>query len=72
MFLLLLANRFKKISLNALELVFHCFSKVTWEIETAVLKPYMGATGGFSKAYWGVYTDFREILVKLFLAPMQL
>jgi hypothetical protein len=32
----------------------------------------MGATDGFSKASWGVYTDFQEALEKQFIAPMQL
>ncbi len=32
----------------------------------------MGATDGFSKAFWGVYTDFQETLEKQFVAPMLL
>ncbi len=32
----------------------------------------MGATDGFSKGSWGVYTDFQEALEKQFVAPMRL
>jgi hypothetical protein len=32
----------------------------------------VGATDGFSKASWGVYTDFQEALEKQFVAHMQL
>jgi hypothetical protein len=29
----------------------------------------MGATASFSKASWGMYTDFQEAFKKLFVAP---
>jgi hypothetical protein len=40
---------FSKLSLNLLAVVFNCFSKAAWELQTDFLKPHR-ATDGFSKA----------------------
>jgi hypothetical protein len=32
----------------------------------------MEATSGFSKAFWGMFTDYKQTLEKLFAAPMGL
>jgi hypothetical protein len=51
--------------------VFNCFSKASGELQKSGLKPH-GATGSFSKASWGVCTNFQEALEKPFVAPTAL
>jgi hypothetical protein len=56
---------------NPFAVVFYCCSKTAWKLQNAILKSF-GGSGGFSKASWGVKTEFQEALEKLFEAPLQL
>ncbi len=57
MLILFLANRFRY------------FLRFSY---TVLQKYRKGTLLGFSKASWGVYTDFKEAFVKLFVASMRL
>ncbi len=51
---------FSQISLNPLTVLFNCFSKAAWELQTGFLKLHgSGATDSFSKAELG--TDHRKM-----------
>jgi hypothetical protein len=69
--MLLLADRFGIFIdfLSSFAIVLNCFSKATWELQTAVLKPH-GATGHFSRATCD--TNLPEALEKPFAALVQL
>ncbi len=60
MLILFLANRFIY------------FLRFSYAVLQKYLKGTKGTLLGFAKASWGVYTDFKEAFVKLFVAPMWL
>jgi hypothetical protein len=63
MFMSVLANRMQKCLIAFLKPNMS-YKQVFWS--------RIGATDGFSKASWGVYTDFQVALEIKFVPPMQL
>jgi hypothetical protein len=72
MFMSLLANKFRIVKdfHKPLAVVFNCFSKATWELQTGFLELH-GLQAAFLKPPEEC-TDFQVALEKQFIAPMRL